>query len=69
MSWLDQSSSNSGPCNATEGNPEVITTIQPNPEVTFSEIRWGDIGSTFKGSANGTYATNGTSLASRAFPL
>lgn len=47
MSWLDQSSSGSGPCNATEGNPTFIETIQPDTQVTFSNIRWGDIGSTF----------------------
>lgn len=64
MAWMDQTSSNSGPCNATEGNPEVIKTIESNPVVTFSKIRWGDIGSTFSASAGG-YATNGTGLASR----
>lgn len=45
MNWLD--SGNAGPCNATEGNPTVITTIEPNPSVTFSNIKWGDIGSTY----------------------
>ncbi|CAN8100294.1 unnamed protein product [Discula destructiva] len=47
MSWLDQSSSGAGPCNATEGNPAIIKTIQPDTQVTFSNVRWGDIGSTF----------------------
>lgn len=47
MQWLDQTSSGSGPCNATEGNPAVIEAIQPDTQVTFSQIRWGDIGSTF----------------------
>lgn len=68
MSWLDQSSSGAGPCNATEGNPEVIKTVQSDPQVTFSQIRWGDIGSTFSGSANGTSSTNGTNLVSRFVP-
>lgn len=62
MSWLDQSSTGAGPCNATEGNPEVIKVVQPDPQVTFSQIRWGDIGSTFSSS------TNTTGLASRFMP-
>ena len=45
MSWLD--GGNSGPCNATEGSPAVIQTIQPDTAVTFSNIKWGEIGSTF----------------------
>ncbi|GKT50821.1 endoglucanase type C [Colletotrichum spaethianum] len=44
MEWLDQGSS--GPCNATEGNPSVITQIVSNPEVTFSNIRYGELNST-----------------------
>lgn len=46
MAWLDQESTGAGPCNATEGNPEVIQQIQPNTQVVWSNIRWGDIGST-----------------------
>ncbi|KAH7015906.1 concanavalin A-like lectin/glucanase domain-containing protein [Ilyonectria destructans] len=45
MNWLDQG--NSGPCNATEGNPTSIVKVEPNPEVTFSNIRIGEINSTF----------------------
>lgn len=45
MDWLDNG--NAGPCNATEGNPAVITAIQPDPTVTFSQIKWGEINSTF----------------------
>jgi cellulase len=45
MNWLD--SGNSGPCNATEGDPKIIQQIQPDPAVTFSQIKWGEIGSTF----------------------
>lgn len=47
MKWLD--SGNSGPCNATEGDPKVIPSIEKSPAVTFSQIKWGEIGSTFKG--------------------
>ncbi|KAK1753722.1 glycoside hydrolase [Echria macrotheca] len=46
MTWLD--SGNSGPCNATEGNPAEIVQHTPDASVTFSNIRWGEIGSTFK---------------------
>lgn len=63
MEWLDGASSNAGPCNATEGNPEFIKSIQPDTQVTFGQIRWGDIGSTFSGPANGTGSVNGSSSA------
>lgn len=46
MKWLD--SGNSGPCNATEGDPKNIVLVQPAPAVVFSQIKWGEIGSTFK---------------------
>lgn len=45
MNWLD--SGNAGPCNATEGNTDVIRIVQPDPTVTFSQIKWGEIGSTY----------------------
>ncbi|KAI9924209.1 hypothetical protein MW887_007159 [Aspergillus wentii] len=44
MNWLD--SGDAGPCNSTEGNPELIQKNHPDTAVTFSNIRWGDIGST-----------------------
>ncbi|KAI9158198.1 Endoglucanase EG-1 [Paramyrothecium foliicola] len=47
MQWLD--GGNVGPCNATEGAPSNIRDIQPDAAVTFSNIKWGEIGSTFKG--------------------
>lgn len=47
MSWLDGAAEGAGPCNATEGNPDTITVVEPAPEVTFSNIRWGEINSTF----------------------
>ncbi|KAF7546538.1 hypothetical protein G7046_g9269 [Stylonectria norvegica] len=46
MAWLD--SGKTGPCNATEGTPASIRQIQPDTAVKFSNIRWGEIGSTFK---------------------
>ncbi|KAM0557036.1 hypothetical protein ACHAPJ_005716 [Fusarium lateritium] len=45
MNWLDQGEA--GPCNATEGDPKNILKVVPNPEVTFSNIRIGEINSTF----------------------
>ena len=45
MNWLD--SGNAGPCNATEGNPVLIVEEDPTTSVTFSNVRWGDIGSTY----------------------
>ncbi|KAK3938563.1 glycoside hydrolase family 7 protein [Diplogelasinospora grovesii] len=48
MNWLDSGSA--GPCNATEGDPKLILAANPEVSVTFSNIRWGDIGSTFSAS-------------------
>lgn len=45
MKWLD--GGEAGPCSATEGDPKNIVKVQPNPEVTFSNIRIGEINSTF----------------------
>lgn len=48
MQWLDGAVNNAGPCNATEGFPSAIRQIEPRPKVVFSNIKWGEIGSTFK---------------------
>ncbi|KAF7164017.1 hypothetical protein CNMCM5623_008656 [Aspergillus felis] len=45
MHWLD--SGDAGPCSSTEGDPAFIQANYPNTAVTFSKIRWGDIGSTY----------------------
>jgi hypothetical protein len=47
MDWLDGKASGSGPCDATEGNPAVIKVNQPDVSLTFSELKWGEIGSTY----------------------
>ena len=47
MAWLDQG--NNGPCQAGQGTPQNIMNQHPDTHVTFSNIRWGDIGSTTKG--------------------
>ncbi|KAK1532157.1 glycosyl hydrolase family 7 [Colletotrichum costaricense] len=47
MRWLD-GAPEAGPCNETEGFPENVVKVEPNPVVTFSNIKWGELGSTFK---------------------
>ncbi|KAF2397107.1 endoglucanase EG-1 precursor [Trichodelitschia bisporula] len=58
MHWLDSTVPNDsppnalgaarGPCPTTGGRPAQIQTEQPDAAVTFSKIRWGEIGSTYK---------------------
>jgi cellulase len=45
MNWLD--SGKAGPCNATEGDPSIIRQVEKDPAITFSNIKWGEIGSTY----------------------
>ena len=45
MNWLD--SGDAGPCNATEGDPKVIRTVEKAPSVIFKNIKWGEIDSTY----------------------
>lgn len=46
MNWLD--SGTAGPCNSTQGNPALIEAQDPSTSVTFSDVKIGDIGSTYK---------------------
>ena len=46
MAWLDAGSN--GPCASGAGNPSTIESQDPGTHVIFSNIRWGDIGSTTK---------------------
>ncbi|KAL4950625.1 concanavalin A-like lectin/glucanase domain-containing protein [Aspergillus filifer] len=46
MQWLD--GGDSGPCNATEGSPENIEATVPGTKVVFGDLRWGDLGTTFR---------------------
>ncbi|KAK3900082.1 concanavalin A-like lectin/glucanase domain-containing protein, partial [Staphylotrichum tortipilum] len=69
MNWLDSGSN--GPCSSTEGNPSNILANSPDTRVIFSNIRWGDIGSTAQvsgggssSSASSTFRTSTTSSAS-----
>jgi cellulase len=44
MNWLDSGAN--GHCSNTSGDPALIVAGNPDVSVTFSNIRWGDIGST-----------------------
>ncbi|KAH7305528.1 endoglucanase I [Stachybotrys elegans] len=55
MNWLD--SNPNGPCSSTEGDPAIILRNHPDTRVIFSNIRWGDIGSTFSTSQNPSSTT------------
>lgn len=46
MNWLDAGTA--GPCNMKEGNPDLIIKRDPSTAVTFANIKWGDIGSTYQ---------------------
>jgi len=45
MNWMD--TGKNGPCNETEGNPDLIYQHTPDARVTFSGIKWGEINSTY----------------------
>ncbi|KAI1491198.1 family 7 glycosyl hydrolase [Biscogniauxia mediterranea] len=45
MNWLD--AGDAGPCSATEGDPRLIAENHADTQVAFSNIRWGDLGSTY----------------------
>lgn len=47
MAWLD--SGVNGPCSIAESTPANIQSQHPDTHVVFSNIRWGDIGSTTQG--------------------
>ncbi|KAK3349771.1 glycoside hydrolase family 7 protein [Lasiosphaeria hispida] len=46
MAWLDSGAN--GPCTTGQGSPSNIQSQHPDTHVVFSNIRWGDIGSTTK---------------------
>jgi len=45
MNWMD--TGKNGPCNETEGNPDLIYQHTPDAQITFSAIKWGEINSTY----------------------
>ncbi|KAK4642850.1 Endoglucanase EG-1 [Podospora bellae-mahoneyi] len=51
MNWLD--SGEAGPCAPTDGDPKNIVKVEPFPVVTYNNMRWGEIGSTFKDEKEG----------------
>jgi cellulase len=62
MNWLDSGSS--GPCSSTVGNPTLIEQQSPGTSVTWSNIRWGDIGSTGGETTSSSSTTSTTSTTS-----
>lgn len=62
LDWLDASPF--GPCTSTEGNPSNIIAQHPDTHVVFSNIRWGDIGSTVKTSSGGGGSSSSSSRTS-----
>ncbi|KFZ00907.1 hypothetical protein V501_10368 [Pseudogymnoascus sp. VKM F-4519 (FW-2642)] len=44
MHWLD--SDTAGPCSSTEGDPANIKANNPEAAITYSNIKWGELGST-----------------------
>ncbi|CAE6419937.1 unnamed protein product, partial [Rhizoctonia solani] len=52
-----------GSCPTTSGDPKDVESQSPNASVTFSNIRFGDIGSTYTGTT-----TPGTTTTSSAAP-
>lgn len=54
MTWLDGASTGRGPCLDGEGHPDVIKELHPDTQVTFSNLKWGEIGSTWKNPSNCT---------------
>lgn len=63
MNWLDSGSS--GPCSSTAGNPATIMANNPGTFVKFSNIRWGDIGSTSPNTGGGTTTSSRTTTTTR----
>jgi cellulase len=60
MNWLDSGSN--GPCSSTAGNPSLIESQTPGTYATFSNIRWGDIGSTFQEPGSSSSSTTSSSM-------
>ena len=67
MNWLDSTVDNAGPCNSTAGDPTIIISNYPNAAITYSNIKWGELGSTgdargqVSSSSSGTTTTTTTS--------
>ncbi|TVY84651.1 Endoglucanase [Lachnellula suecica] len=59
MGWLN--SDGAGPCSNNESDPTFIQQIQPDTRVLFSQIKWGEIDSTYSvsGGLNDTTSPGG----------
>jgi cellulose 1,4-beta-cellobiosidase len=55
-----------GACATTSGTPTDVETNSPNASVTYSNIRFGDIGSTFSGTSGTSSVAGSTSTTSSA---
>jgi cellulase len=64
MLWLDAASQSAGPCTDAEGSPANIVLVEPSPEVTFTNLKWGEIGSTYQSTP-----TNSTGNATARYTL
>ncbi|THG93016.1 hypothetical protein EW026_g8093, partial [Hermanssonia centrifuga] len=49
-----------GTCSATSGDPKTVESVSASASVTFSNIKFGDIGTTYSGSGGGGTTTNPT---------
>ncbi|KAJ7670314.1 cellulose 1,4-beta-cellobiosidase precursor [Mycena rosella] len=50
-----------GPCSITSGDPKTVEGSEASNSVTFSNIKWGDIGSTFSSTGTGSGTTTASS--------
>lgn len=61
MNWLDSTVDNAGPCNSTAGDPAIITANYPDAAITFSNIKWGELGSTSNAPGQGSSSSSSSS--------
>jgi cellulose 1,4-beta-cellobiosidase len=54
-----------GPCGTDTGKPADVESKYPNANVIFSNIKWGEIGSTFTGTESSSSTTSTSSTTSR----
>jgi cellulose 1,4-beta-cellobiosidase len=74
MLWLDsdypttadasKAGVNRGPCSTSSGKPADIEKSNANAAVVYSNIKWGEIDSTYTGTSSGSTTTSGTGTTS-----
>lgn len=62
MQWMDGSVNGAGPCDATEGSPANIRNVEPFPTVTFSNVKWGELDSTYPSGAAPNPSSSSTTV-------